>query len=483
VINATGGKSIWFNPQGNSRDYYIPRMEWASNSNEIIFQRLNRLQNTNWIMLGDIRSGELKNIFTDKDEAWLEIVDEIHWLNEGQSFIWISERDGWRHIFRISMDNKDITCLTPGEFDIISLCQLDKEAGWLYFTASPDNPSQSFLYRVPLDGAGTLERITPREHKGYNTYRFSDDGKWAFHTLSRLDAPPVISLIRLPDHEKVKNLVNNSAVMEKVEKSNRQSVEFFDVDIGNGVILKAWCMKPPNFDPSKKYPLLFYLYGEPAGSTVRDSWRTTYYLWHLLLTQKGYIVMSVDPRGTRMPRGREWRKSIYRQIGILAAEDHAAACRKILEERSYIDPKRVGVWGWSGGGSMSLNMIFRYPEIYRTAIAIAFVADQRLYDTIYQERYMGLLKDNEENYIEGSPITHAHKLEGNLMIIHGTADDNVHYQCFERLVNELIAHDKQFSMMSYPNRSHSINEGENTRHHLFRTMTRFLLDNLPPDPL
>ncbi|MFC2164125.1 S9 family peptidase [Acidobacteriota bacterium] len=482
VINASGGKTLWFNPPGNSRDYYIPRMDWASNSEEIIFQRLNRLQNTNWAMLGEIKTGKFNTIFMDKDDAWVEVVEEIFWLNDGQSFIWISERDGWRHIYLISRDGKEITCLTPGEFDVISMGRLDEEKGWIYFTASPDDPNQSFLYRVPLDGSGTLERISPQDQEGYNIYQFSDDGKWAVHTLSSLDTPPITNLIRLPNHKTARSLVKNSVIMEKVKTSKRQPPEFFDVDIGNGKILKAWCMKPHDFDPKKKYPMLFYIYGEPAGSTTSNSWRTAYYLWHLLLTQKGYIVMSVDPRGTKMPRGREWRKSIYRKVGILAAKYHAAACRKILAERPYIDPQRVGVWGWSGGGSMSLNMIFRYPELYSAAIAIAFVADQRLYDTIYQERYMGLPGDNEENYIEGSPITHAHKLEGNLMIIHGTADDNVHYQCFERLVNELIKHEKHFSMMSYPNRSHGINEGENTRLHLFSTMTRFLMDNLPPGP-
>ncbi|MBU1186485.1 MAG: prolyl oligopeptidase family serine peptidase, partial [Acidobacteria bacterium] len=242
----------------------------------------------------------------------------------------------------------------------------------------------------------------------------------------------------------------------------------------------AWCMKPPDFDPGKKYPLLFYIYGEPAGSTVRDSWGGSTYLWHLMLTQQGYVVMSVDPRGTNMPRGREWRKSIYRRVGVIAPKDHAAACRKILRDRPYLDPGRVGIWGWSGGGQMSLNAIFRFPELYGTAMAVAFVSDQLLYDTIYQERYMGLPDDNTDNYRDGSPITHAGSLKGNLLIVHGTGDDNVHYQSFERLVNELIRHEKHFTMMSYPNRSHGIYEGENTTIHLRRLLTRYLMEHMPP---
>jgi dipeptidyl-peptidase-4 len=248
------------------------------------------------------------------------------------------------------------------------------------------------------------------------------------------------------------------------------------------VKLDGWMMKPPDFNPQKKYPLLFHIYGEPAGSTVRDSWGGRNYLWHLMLTQKGYIVASLDNRGTNVPRGRAWRKSIYRQVGILACKDQAAALQRMLEDRPYIDPRRIGIWGWSGGGQMSLNMIFRYPELYSTAMAIAFVSDQHLYDTIYQERYMGLPADNEKNYIDGSPITHAHKLQGNLLIVHGTGDDNVHYQNFERLVNELIRHNKPFTMMSYPNRTHSISEGENTTRHLFYLLTNYLLENMPSGP-
>jgi len=242
-------------------------------------------------------------------------------------------------------------------------------------------------------------------------------------------------------------------------------------------------MKPHDFNPENRYPVLFYVYGEPWGSTVVDRWAGNRYLWHLMLTQQGYLVMSVDNRGTRVPRGREWRKCIYRQIGILASADQAAALQGITKRWRWVDPNRIGIWGWSGGGSMSLNAIFRYPDLYQTAMAVAFVSNQRYYDTIYQERYMGLPEDNEEGYRKGSPITFAHQLKGNLLLVHGTGDDNVHYQNLEALVNELVRHNKYFTMMAYPNRSHGIFEGENTTRHLYELLTRYLNENLPSGPL
>ena len=237
-------------------------------------------------------------------------------------------------------------------------------------------------------------------------------------------------------------------------------------------------MKPPDFNPGKKYPVLFYVYGEPWGQTVLDRWNRNY-LWHLMLTQQGYLVMSVDNRGTAAPRGRDWRHCIYGQIGILASKDQADALRVIIKNNPYVDKSRIGIWGWSGGGSMSLNMIFRYPDLYHTAMAVAFVSNQRYYDSIYQEKYMGLPKTNPEGFKQGSPITFAHRLKGNLLLVHGTGDDNVHYQNCEALVNELIRHNKHFSMMAYPNRSHSIKEGENTRFHLYKLLSRYLKENLP----
>ncbi|MBL7185595.1 MAG: S9 family peptidase [Phycisphaerae bacterium] len=484
VINSRGGKTRWFEPSDDLRNHYMPRMDWAENSKEIVFQHLNRLQNTNEITLGNVRKGTMRKIMVERDEAWLDVTDELNlkWLKNGKHFMWLSERDGWQHLYLVSRRGRKVKLLTPGEFDVISIVSIDEKHGWAYYIASPDNPTQRYLYRSGLDGSGKVERVTPAGQAGTHSYQMSHDSKWAIHTYSSANKPPVIDLVRIPEHKTVRVLEDNSQLVEKVAALKKLATEFFRIDIGDGVLLDGYRIKPPDFDPQKQYPLFFYVYGEPAGQTAVDRWGGERYLWHLMLAQQGYLVVNVDNRGTPAPRGRAWRKCIYRQIGILASADQAAATRAIIKEWPYVDPDRIGIWGWSGGGSMSLNAIFRYPELYHTAMAIAFISNQRFYDTIYQERYMGLPDDNEEGFREGSPITFAHQLKGNLLIIHGTADDNCHYQSCQALINELIKHGKFFSMMSYPNRTHSIKEGEGTKRHLYELLTRYLKENLPPGP-
>jgi dipeptidyl-peptidase-4 len=276
-------------------------------------------------------------------------------------------------------------------------------------------------------------------------------------------------------------LADNAPLQENLDKLKKGPQEFFKVDIGGGTTLDGWMIKPPNFDPNKKYPILYFVYGEPAGQTVLDSWGGTNYLWHTMLAQQGYIVASVDNRGTPAPKGRAWRKIVYRKIGVISSADQAAAVKAMIAKMPYIDPSRVGVWGWSGGGSSTLNAMFRYPDIYKVGMAVAPVPDQTLYDTIYQERYMGLPQDNPEDFKQGSPITFAGNLKGDLLIVHGTGDDNVHYQGTQRLVNALITANKQFQLMSYPNRTHSISEGENTSRHLYGLLTSYLLTHLKSD--
>jgi len=478
VVNARGGKTLWLDVPGDPRNHYIARMDWAENTKEIEIQQLNRLQNTNLVMLADAGSGKLRTILTERDDAWVDIYGNLRWIDDGKRFLWLSDRDGWRHVYVVSRSGEEVRLVTPGDFDVTSISAVDEAGGWLYYMASPDNPSQRYLYRVRLDGSD-LQRVTPADQSGTHSYRFSDDAHWAIHSYSTFDTPPVTQLVRLPEHKTVRVLADNSELREELSKIKRQPTEFFYTDIGQDVSLHGWLMKPSDFDPEKKYPLLIYVYGEPAGQTVTDSWSARNYLWYLMHTQHGYLVMSIDNRGTASARGREFRKSIYRQIGILSSKDQAAALRTVLDSREYVDRDRIGIWGWSGGGSMSLNMIFRYPELYHTAMSVAAVPNQRHYDTIYQERYMGLPRDNVKGFREGSPITYAHQLKGNLLIVHGTADDNVHYQGFEALVNELIAENKRFTMMAYPNRTHSIREGAGTTRHLYELLTRYLYENLP----
>jgi dipeptidyl-peptidase-4 len=288
-------------------------------------------------------------------------------------------------------------------------------------------------------------------------------------------------VVRLPDHTVARTLIDNKQVQDRLAQLKPTPSEFFKVDIGDGVQLDGYMMKPPDFDPSKRYPVLFYVYGEPWGQTVLDVWMGRNRLWHQMLAQQGYIVMSVDNRGTPSPRGRAWRKIIYRKMGIVNSGDQAAAARAIAKW-PYVDPTRIAIWGWSGGGSSTLNAMFRYPDVYATGISVAPVPDLHYYDTIYQERYCGLPKDHPEEWKQSSPITFASGLKGNLLIVHGTGDDNVHYQGTQALINALVAANKQFSMFAYPNRSHSISEGPGTSKHLMGLLTRYLNEKMPPGP-
>jgi dipeptidyl-peptidase-4 len=484
VVEATGGPTRWFNANPDPRNHYIPRMEWTPDNRRVLFQQLNRLQNTNHVISADPVTAATEVLFTDQDEAWVDVMDEMTWIDAGARFLWLSERDGWRHAYAVCARTGDARLLTPGDYDVIALSGVDEANGYLYFIASPHDATKRFLHRVPLDGSGHLDCFTPSDQRGAHAYHCNPQARWAFRTHSRFGRPPVVDLVRLPEHDVVATLgEGNAALCAKLDALAPVRTEFFRIPIPGGPELDAWCILPPDFDPAKRYPLLVHVYGEPAAVMVVDRWMGDNYLWHAMLAQQGYVVACIDNRGTPSPRGRAWRKSIYRQIGILAPADQAAAVRELLRSRPYLDPARVGVWGHSGGGSMSLHAIFRYPELYRVAMALAFVADQRLYDTIYQERYMGLPADNPEGFRDGSPVTHAAGLQGKLLIAYGTGDDNCHYQNCEVLVNELVRLNKPFAQVSYPNRSHALDEGPNTKLHLYSTMTRFLHEHLPLNPV
>jgi dipeptidyl-peptidase 4 len=477
VVSAGGGPTIWFKVEGNPRNNYIPRMAWAPNSREILFQYLNRLQDTIKVVLGDVHTGKVRTVLTETDSAWIEVVDDFQWLDDGKHFTWVSERDGWNHVWIMGLDGAR-RLVTAGEYDVVKIQSIDEGSGWIYFIASPENPTQRYLYRARLDGKGNASRLSPVAQAGTHSYDVAPGARYAFHTLSAFNTPPATEIIRLPGHEVLRNLTNNDALKAKLRTLKHGPTDFFRVDVGDGVVLDGWRMMPPDFDSTKKYPVLVNVYGEPAAQTVVDRWGGSGMLWHMMLTQKGYIVLSVDNRGTPAPRGREWRKVVYKKVGILASVEQAAAIRQI-RKWSFVDSSRIGVWGWSGGGSMTLNLMFRYPELYQTGMSVAPVGDQHLYDAIYQERYMGLPSIDDKPFKEGSPITYASGLKGDLLIVHGTGDDNVHYQNTERVVNALIAANKQFTMMAYPNRSHGIYEGRGTTRHLYNLLTRYLTEHLP----
>jgi|GEM_PF-35047 len=481
VIPVCGGTVRWLNLPGDPREHYLPHAEWTPDGSRILVQQFNRAQTELRVWLidphCDSQTAEPRLVLTETDAAWLENDNPVRWLDGGKSFLWLSERSGWRHACRVSLDGTPLAPIMTGEFDVIEIRAIDEPGGWLYFDASPDHPTQRYLFRVRLTG-GAIERVSPADQPGWHRYDFSPDARWAVHTHSTFTTPPVVELIRLDGHSTVRILTDNKQLRDKVAALKRPDIEFFQVDIGDGVTLDGWSMKPQDMDASTRLPLLMHVYGEPHGQTVRDAWPGPRGLWHWMLAQRGFVVASIDNRGTSVPRGRAWRKAVHRQIGILAPREQAQAVRELLRRWPFVDPTRVGIWGWSGGGSMSLNAIFRFPDLYRTAIAIAPVPDQRLYDTIYQERYMGTPNDNADGFRDGSPLTHAHRLRGDLLLIHGTGDDNCHYQGTERLIDELIAKGKHFTVLPYPNRTHAVKEGANTERHLWSTMARYLRDNL-----
>ena len=479
VVNVTTGTTKWMKIPGDPVQHYLTAMEWVD-AKELVIQQLNRKQNESKLMYVNASTGIANTFYSESDKAWIDIKSRWYddpkgwfWINGGKDFLWVSEKDGWRHIYKISKDGKKETLLTPGNYDIITVKLVDNKNGWVYYMASPSNATQQYLFRTSLSEADMAERLTLDEQKGTHNYQISPNGLYAEHRFSNASTAPSVEWVSLPDHQTV--LKGQSS-----NRPARNNVEMFQVTTEDGVTMDAWMIKPANFDSTKKYPVVFYVYAEPATQTVKDSYGSqNNFLYAGDMAKDGYIYISIDNRGTPAPKGAAWRKSIYQKIGILNVDDQAKAAKQILKW-NFIDTSRVAVWGWSGGGSTTLNLLFRYPEIYKTGIAIAPVAYRLSYDNIYEERYMGLPQENMQAYIDASAITHVKGLKGNLLVVHGTGDDNVHYQNTELLINALVKNAKLFSMMAYPNRTHSISEGAGTFQHLALTYTNFLRQHCPP---
>jgi dipeptidyl-peptidase-4 len=477
VIDAAGGTTRWLKTPGDPRNTYIPHVEWVD-ANQLIVQHMNRLQNTNTVYLADAATGDLHQMFQDKDDAWVEVNRNLRWIEGGKRLLFTSERDGWRHLYAVSRTG-DARLVTNAPFDMVSLVAVDEPGGQVYFIASPENGTQRYLYRSRLDGSKT-ERVTPAGEAGIHTYSISPDAHWAFHTVSTFDSPGQSDLVSLPDHKVVRVLNDNAALKAKVAPILAGRTEMVHVPVGHETTLDGWLIRPTKFDPSKKYPIIVTVYGEPAGSTVTDAWGGNNRLLLAALADDGYLIASFDNSGTPSPKGRHWRKVIYGSVGVLASEEQAAALRALAAGHPYVDLSRVGVFGWSGGGSMTLNLMFRYPDLYSVGFAGAPVPDQALYDSIYQERYMGLPGPNAKGYHDGSPISFAEALKGKLMIVHGSGDDNVHFQGTQRLLNRLIALNKQFHFMEYPNRRHGVQGSDPV--HLDTLRYGFFEEYLPAGP-
>ncbi|NNE15669.1 MAG: S9 family peptidase [Saprospiraceae bacterium] len=489
VVKLSDAKTNWIDIPGDPSQHYLVRMEYIPNTNDLLIQQLNRKQNNSKLYKVDLEKDRIEVIYEESDDAWVDVfqvgnpyaidyTNDFCFLNGNKSILWTSEKDGWRHLYKVSLNGKPEVLITKGAFDVIDLKHVNTKKGYVYYLASPDNATQKYLYRTKLNGKGKNELISPEVLKGTHNYSFSSNGNYAEHSFSNHYTPYSKEFVSIPDH---KALTEEESIINKLSEIEEEpKTEFFKVKIDDDVELDGWMIKPTNFDPQKKYPVVFYVYSEPAGTTVNDRYkvgRNFFYTGDM--ANDGYIRMSLDNRGTPAPKGREWRKSIYRKIGIINIEDQAKAAKEIVKW-DFVDADRIAVWGHSGGGSATLNLLFRYPEIYNTGISLAAVVNQLTYDNIYQERYMGLPQENMEDFVAGSPITYAKNLQGNLLYIHGTGDDNVHYQNAEMLVNELIKHNKQFHFMPYPNRSHGIREGEGTYLHLSTMYTNFLKLHCPP---
>lgn len=487
VVPASGGQTVWVKAPGDPRNTYIASLDWVD-ADAVALQQLNRAQTSDDYLLANASTGAVSRLFHDAADAgnkpggWVDAQDDIAWIGDGRAFLWVSERDGWRHVYRVSRDTGKATLLTRFAADIEDLVGVDEKDDALYVLASPENATQRYLYKSPLDAAGTPIRVTPADQPGSHRYTLAPGGRLAFHTYSTFDRVPAQDVVALPAHQSLRPLTDPAPVQAKVSDIVQRPVEFVHVTVEDGVTLDGWMLKPASFDPSKKYPVIVYVYGEVASQTVTDAWGGARDLFHRALADAGYLVVSFDNRGTPAPKGAAWRKIVYGSVGVLSSQEQAAAIKALARTHSFVDLDRVGIWGWSGGGSNTLNCIFRFPDVYKVAAAVAPVPDERLYDSIYEERYMGLPQQNADGYRRGSPITFADGLKGDLLLVHGSGDDNVHYQGTERLVNRLVELGKPFDELVYPNRTHALAEGPGTTVHLYQSIARYFLMHLPAGP-
>jgi len=487
VINLSNEKTTWMNVPGEQNKFYLPRMTWMPGRNDLMIQQLNRKQNHSKIYIANSDSGETELLMEEKDDAWVDLRSswpyqvQAGWkfINDGKEFLYTTEKDGWSHIYRFNIASKSEYLVTKGNYDVVKPLAYDEKNESVYFIASPENPTERYLYKTSAKGDGKLIRVTPEILEGSHNYQISTKGKYAFHSFSNYFTRPMQALVSLPNHKFI-NEEQNMIKKYEPEKKEDHPLEFFEITTIDDVTMEGWIVKPKNLDKNKKYPVLFYFYSEPAGQTgVNRYGAGNNSLYDGNLGEDGYVYVTFDGRGTPSPKGRAWRKAIYRNIGRINVRDMAMGAKAVFEKYNFIDTSRVAVHGWSGGGTATLNCLFQYPEIFHTGIAAAAVANQLTYDNIYQERYMGDPKESYQDYIDGSPIKYAKNLKGNLLYIHGTGDDNVHYQNAEMLANELIKHKKVFYMLSYPNRSHGIRE-DGAYPHVRLMFTDFLRKNCPP---
>jgi dipeptidyl-peptidase-4 len=462
-------KNIQWMEIGPDDDVYIPRIQWLPDGNTLVVQRLNRHQNKLDIVLSNIETGKSRILVTEEEKTWIEEEYEFRFLKMKNQFLELSERDGYNHIYRCDMNGRILNQVTKGKWDVSAIAQVDELNELVYFTADATTPIEKQLYVVKMDGS-MMRQLT---NNGFShSVDVAPDARYFIDRYSNTSTPAKMALCDKTGKLQWMIEENENPFLGEYHLNK---TEFFTFKTTDGVELYGSMIKPSHFEEQKKYPVLFDVYGGPGSQTVTNTWGGPAALWQQMLSQMGYMIVSVDGRGTG-GRGKTFKEVVYRQLGKWEVNDQIEAA-KYLAAQKFVDPSRIGIWGWSYGGYVAASAILRGAENFKTAVAVAPVTDWRLYDDIYTERYMGLPNDNPDGYKESSTLGYADKLKGNLFIIHGTMDDNVHWQNTVQLVDALERAGKQFRTMFYPNRNHGI-RGGNTRLHLFEMMTSYILEKL-----
>ena len=449
---------------------YIPRIRWTNDDDDLMIFTMNRLQNELKLWEADAEEDDVDLIYTESAPAYLEINDNLRFL-EDNSFIWTSEMDGHNHIYHIGENGKVKRQITRGEWEVTEFYGIDEEEGMLYYQAAEESPLERAVYRIDLKGKNK-EKLSPEA--GWNSAAFSDGFKYFIHTHSTKDRP-TFETLHNSEGKLIREIQTNASLQETLNQYELSQKEFFQFENEDGVKLNGYMIKPSDFDENEQYPVLMFVYGGPGSQTVTNNYDGFNGMWYQMLADEGYIVVSVDNRGTGA-RGRDFRTMTYEQLGKYETEDQIAAA-KYLQSLPYVDENRVGIWGWSYGGYMSSLCLTKGADHFKLAIAVAPVTNWRFYDSIYTERYMNTPQENAAGYDDNSPINHVDKMEGAYLLVHGSADDNVHVQNTMRMIDALVDADKQFDLFIYPDKNHGI-YGGNTRYHLYTKMTNFIKENL-----
>ncbi len=466
------GETVWLDVECWN-DCYIARMEWMPGGEEVVLQVLNRHQNRLELRVGDPATGRTRTLWEETDSAWVSLEEgNPTWLEDGR-FLWLSERDGWNHVYLHDRDGTPLQPLTAGAWEVSELHGVDEERGVVWIAAAYESPLGRSLLEVPLGGG---EPRVVRGGRGFHEARFAPDFRHFVHVHSTIDEPPTV-VLRRADGEAVRTLEENAELRERLAELELGRAEFLEVEAADGTPLNAWMLKPADFDPERRYGLLLYVYGGPGSQTVLDRWGGVRHLWHAWLADRGVLVASVDNRGTG-GRGRDFKKQVYLRLGQLETEDQLAAMEQ-LSELPYVDADRVGIWGWSYGGYLTLLVTLAGGERVAAGASVAPVTAWQLYDTAYTERYMRTPEENPDGYREGAPLAKAEELRSPLLLVHGTADDNVHFQNTLLMVQALTEADRQFGLRIYPGKHHAL-PGPTTRVNLFTMVSDFLLGELGP---